>query len=168
MVIIMKIKIIVPLIVIATVFVFRLSIEKQKIDSYEIVYEKIEQNTHDVYYYENNKLVFVTVSFDGVIEVNELFDLLTNKSNSIKEEYDTKLTTSTILLDYEINDLEIILNVSSDFLRINESDCYEIFVQLKNTFSNLGFNKLSIKVENELISKIGYIDISAGILLSNV
>lgn len=164
----MKIKIIVPLIVIATVFVFRLSIEKQKIDSYEIVYEKIEQNTHDVYYYENNKLVFVTVSFDGVIEVNELFDLLTNKSNSIKEEYDTKLTTSTILLDYEINDLEIILNVSSDFLRINESDCYEIFVQLKNTFSNLGFNKLSIKVENELISKIGYIDISAGILLSNV
>lgn len=168
MVINLKYKILVPILVITCVFLLKFSITKDKISKYEIVYEKVEQVTHDVYYYDNDKLVYVTISFDNNIEVKYLFDLLTNKSNTINNSYDTKLIVSTILINYEIEDKCLTVNLSEDFLRYNDNDAYSIFVQLRNTFSNLGYETLLIKVEEELLQTIGYINISNGITLSNI
>ncbi len=164
----MKAKIIIPLFIIVSVFLVRLSVVKDKVEDYEIVYEEVKRLSHNVYYYDGEKLVSVSYTFDNTIEVNYLFDLLTNKSNSIKEDYDTKLIITTRLLSYEIKDNNIILNVDNEFTRYNEVECYQIYSQLKNTFSNLGYESLIINVNDILLENIGYIDISCGIVLTNI
>lgn len=150
------------------VFVFRLSIEKDKVDSYEIVYEKVDTVYHNIYYYDNEKLVYIEYSFNDIIEVDHLFDLLTNKSNSIKQDYDTKLIITTKLIDYEVVDNNLVLNVDEEFLRFEVESSYQILSQLRNTFSNLGYEYLFIKVNNESLDFIGNINISNGILLTNI
>lgn len=164
----MKAKIFVPLIIIAIVFLIKISVVNDKIEKYEIVYEQIEQVDHKVYYYDNQKLVYVSCLFDGKIQIDYLFDLLTNKSNSIKESYDTSLVISTQVLDYEIDNQDIYLNLDEEFSRYNEESSYQIYSQIKHTFSNLGYGKIFIKIEGNLLLSIGHIDISNGIILQNI
>lgn len=163
----MKYKILTIVTVIAIVLIFRLSVSKDQIEDYELVYEQVEQYTHNVYYYDDNKLVYINITFDNEIEINFLFDLLTNRSNTFSHDYDTKLITSTQLISFEINNENIILNLSSDFLRYNDDDCYEILTQLRSTFSNLGYTKLFLKVEDNFLESLGYININDGITLTN-
>lgn len=164
----MKAKIFVPFIIITLVLLIKISVAKDKVDNYEIVYEQIEQINHNVYYYDDKTLVYVTHYFEDEVKIDYLFNLLTNKSNSIKESYDTALVVSTQVLNYEIIDGSIFLNLDNEFIRYNEECSYQIFSQIKHTFSNIGYYKLYIKIENELLLNIGHIDISNGITLHNI
>ncbi|MFI3251523.1 MAG: hypothetical protein R3Y60_00135 [bacterium] len=164
----MKMKIIIPLFIVCSVFVIRLGLSNNKVEKYEIVYEQVQRVSHNIFYYDNDTLVYVSTVFNEKVEVEYVFDLLTNKSNSIKESYDTKLITSTTLINYEVEDETLILNLSEDFLRFEEELSYQIFSQLRNSFSNLGYDILKIKVEGTYIEKLGYVNIIDGIPLSNV
>ncbi len=164
----MKCKLLTLVVVITAVFIFRLSFMKDKIDDFEIVYEQVEVINHKIYYYNDTKLVYIEHPFDNEIKVDDIFNLLTNKSNSIKEDYDTKLVTSTKLIDYEIESNIITINLSEEFMRFKEDNCFEIYSQLQHSFSNIGFTNLIIKVENIKLDNIGFINISNGIPLSNI
>lgn len=164
----MKYKLLTIAVFILGVFVFRLSFIKDIVSDYEIVYEQVQTIEHKIYYYDETNLVYVNIDFDHDIKVEDVFDLLTNKSNSIIEDYDTKLIVSTKLIDYEINNNTIILNLSEDFLRYKEEECGEIYNQLKHSYSNIGYSSLVIKINNIHLEKIGFINIKDGIPLSNI
>lgn len=168
MVIKLKYKICTIVFIVLGVFVLRLSMIKDKVSDFEFVYEQVEQVTHKVYYYDSTKLVYIDIVFDNNVSVVELFDLLSNQSNSIKEDYDTKIITSTKLLSYEVVNEELHINLSDDFLRYNEEECFLIYNQLRNTFSNLGYTSLKIKVDDNYLEFIGYINITNGIELYNI
>lgn len=164
----MKYKIITIIAIFLTVFLIKLSFNKDAFTNYKYVYEQVEQHKHDVYYYENDKLVYVTIAFDESIDIVGLFDLLTNKSNSISFDFDTKLIISSQVIDYEITGKNLAVNITEDFLRYKEEDCYKIYLQIKNTFSYLGYDNLILKVEDDVLEMLGYIDIKDGIELSNI
>ncbi len=164
----MKYKLLITVAIFLSVFVIRLSFINDSFDNCDFVYEKKEQYKHDVYYYDNNTLVYVTITFDEQIEISYLFDLLTNKSNTISNDYDTKLVVSTQLINIETSGNNLVINLTEEFLRYKEEECYQIYLQLKNTFSNLDFQTLFINVEDIPLMQIGYLNIENGIELSNI
>ncbi len=161
-----KILIIVSVVLIA--FILKVNFGSNRVDNVEFVYEQRTQKDYLVYYYDDTSLVNVIISLEDDDIITTLFNLLTNQSNSIKEDYQTKLITSTNIIDYYDDGNNLTLNLSSDFLRYKDSDAFYIINQLKNTFSNLGYDKLYIKVDSEYINNIANIVIKDGINLSNI
>lgn len=164
----MKNKLLIIISIVLAVFILKTNFLPDRVEDVEYVFEQREQVEYDVYYYDDEKLVKLNVSLDTEEVVSTLFDLISNKSNSIKEDYDTKIITSTKLIDYTIEDTTLTLNLDSEFLRYKEEDGFKIINQLKNTFSNLGYTKLVLNVEDVLLENISNITIYDGIELYNI
>lgn len=164
----MRYKVLTLIIVVLAVFIFRFGFMKEKITNYEIVYEQITTIDHKVYFYDEDSLVYVNVKFENDVTIEKLFNILTINSNSIKETYDTKLNLSSKLLNFSVEKNNIFLNINEDFLRFEDEDSIKILNQLQNTFSNLGYDFLYLKINDIKLDYIGFINVESGIKLSNI
>lgn len=164
----MKNKVLIIISIVLLAFFLRVNFMKDRVENIEYVYEQRELIDYSVFYYNENELVHVVISVDDEEYIPMLFNLLTNQSNTIKEDYETKLIVSTKLISYEIEEDNLMINLTEDFLRYKEGDGFKIINQLKNTFSNLGYENLLIKVEGVMLESIDEISIYNGLSLYNI
>ncbi len=162
----MKIKLITIITITVLVVVIRLAFMTDVFDNIEIVYDKVDYIEHDIYYYNGDTLTSITYKFEE-LDYIYVFEMLTCKSNTVEVGYYSKLVLSTIVYDVNVIGKILYFNISEDFLRYNEDDDRKIVNQLKYTFSNLGFDKLILKVDSNILYDIGSINISSGIPLQN-
>lgn len=116
----------------------------------------IEENNEKILVYmcdENNQLVGVNAYVNSLEEdlINQKFDILTKKTGTFKNTYDTSINTMTSLISYELNNNVLSLNVSKEFL---ESEGRKTIEQIIWTYCNDEINEVKVLVEGELINSI--------------
>ncbi|MBE6130837.1 MAG: hypothetical protein E7183_03875 [Erysipelotrichaceae bacterium] len=116
----------------------------------------IEENNEKILVYmcdENNQLVGVNAYVNSLEEdlINQKFDILTKKTGTFKNTYDTSINTMTSLISYELNNNVLSLNVSKEFL---ESEGRKTIEQIVWTYCNDEINEVEVLVEGELINSI--------------
>lgn len=102
---------------------------------------------------ENNQLIGVNAYVNSIEEdlINQKFDILTKKTGTFKNSYDTCINTMTSLVSYELNNDVLSLNVSKEFL---ESEGRRTLEQLVWTYCNDEINEIKVLVEGEAINSI--------------
>lgn len=85
--------------------------------------------------------------------LDEVFKLLSSKSNYLPLEVHTTVPPSTILYDYEVNGDELIINLSEEFLNYKIDEEKEVVATLTNTLlGKVNAKKLYINVNGERLN----------------
>lgn len=107
-----------------------------------------------VYMCDENDYLIGTYAYVSALEEDEIsqkFDILTKKTGTFKNDYDTSINTMTSLINYECVDAVLSLNVSKEFL---ESEGRKTLEQIVWTFCNDEINEVEVLVEGEEINSI--------------
>ena len=123
----------------------------------------VEEKSEKILVYmcdENNQLLGVNAYVNSLEEdlINQKFDILTKKTGTFKNSYDTCINTMTSLISYELNENTLSLNVSKEFL---ESEGRKTVEQLVWTYCNDEITEVEVLVEGEAINSINgfYFDV---------
>ncbi len=100
---------------------------------------------------ETNKLVGKKLGFNYVIDtIEEIFDLLTSKSNTLPLGYKPSISPSTSLISYEEDLDKLTINLSSEFN--NSSNINNAIEELYVNYYLQGYKKLSIEVDGSKVT----------------
>lgn len=120
------------------------------------VQSNIKEDSEKIFVYmcdDNNNLIGTYAYVNALEEdlISQKFDILTKKTGTFKNDYDTCINTMTSLISYECNDNVLSLNVSKEFL---ESEGRKTLEQLVWSFCDDEINEVSVSVEGEVINSI--------------
>jgi len=125
-----------------------------------------ESNPNYVYYLKNDEIVGVpiyTLSTNKYKLIEEVFEYLTSKSNSVSELYETTLNLSSQLLSYEIIGNKIFLDLSNEFMKTESNDIKYALAQIKYSYLELGFEEIYLKNNNKQIIQLNDYVLTNGI-----
>ena len=121
----------------------------------KIDYEIIEEKTPNyVYFVKDDKVYGLDLILNSKSKyelIEEVFLYLSEKSNSVSEEYYTSLNFNTKLLSYSINQNNLFLEVSSDFFNTSKEDSKYALAQIYYTYKELGFNDIYITYNGKIL-----------------
>ncbi len=145
---------IIILIFIFTVVVrhYSISLNKLKPSSVE-KYQDEELNDNIIFFrdIETREIVGKKLEYDYTIDtVEEVFEILTSKSNTLPMGYTPSISPSTDLNSYEENDNLLTLNLSEEFY--NSSNIDNAIEELYVNYYLIGYKKLAIKVNDILVT----------------
>lgn len=133
----------------------------------DIKYELIKSSSYKyIYYIKDEELIGVPVKLENssnfeLIEV--YFEYLTSKSNSVGKEYYTSLIPSSELLSYEIKNEDLYLEVSDNFMKVDNSDWVYVIGQLVYSYQELGYEEIYIIHNKKIVSELGNIVLYNGV-----
>ena len=121
---------------------------------YKIEYELLELKKHVyVYYVSDDRLIGVPIYTDESDKyklISIVFQYLTEKSNSVEQEFNTFMNLNAKLLSYEIRNNDIYLEVNDSILNIKKENTLLGLSQLLYTYKELGYQEVYI-VNNGVI-----------------
>ena len=121
----------------------------------KINYElKDEANKTYIYYSSNNEIIGVAnynISNNKYERIKEVFQYLTEKSNSVSEKYQTNLNLNSKLVSYEVVSNDIFLEVNEHFFDIENSKALLVLTQINHSYKELGFNDIYLKFNGKIL-----------------
>ena len=133
----------------------------------DIKYELIENSSHRyIYYVKGEELIGVPVKLENKSNyelIETYFEYLTSRSNSVGKEYHTALVLSSQLLSYEIKNKDLYLEVSDNFMRVDDSDWIYVIGQLVYSYQELGYEEIYIIHDKKIVSELGNIVLYNGV-----
>ncbi len=100
---------------------------------------------------ESSELVGKRLEYNYQIDtIEEIFEVLTSKSNTLPLGYRSSLSPSTSLINYQTENDKLILNVSEEFN--NSSNIDNVIEELYVNYYLLGYKRLSIEVNGNRLT----------------